>query len=75
MAKYTVLLTTWANAAVTVETDETDPDLILEEAWQNTPVVCAQCAGWGREWSLEVGDDWNPGEDENGKPTIYKEGE
>jgi hypothetical protein len=75
MAKYTVLLVSHANATVTVETDETDPERILEAAWENTPSICAQCGGWGRKFSLELGDEWEPVEDENGNPTIYKEDE
>ena len=75
MAKYVVLLVGHANATVTVETDETDPERILEEAWENTPSICAQCGGWGQIFSLELGDEWEPVEDEDGKPTIYKEDE
>lgn len=75
MAKYTVPLTSWANATVTVETDETDPEKIVELAYDDTPGICAQCGGWGRTFSLEIGDEWEtvPRSDDDPTPTIYRE--
>lgn len=74
MPKYRVPLSGYASATVTVETDETDPERILEEALQEgVPSICAQCSGWGRSHSLEVGDEWEPVEDENGTPIVYEE--
>ena len=75
MAKYTVLLVTWANATVTVETDETDPERIAELAYENAPDICAQCGGWGRDFSLEIGDEWDtvPRSGDDPSPTIYRE--
>jgi hypothetical protein len=75
MPKYRVPLTTYASATVTVETDETDPEKIAELALaQGVPGICAQCGGWGRDHSLEIGDEWEPVM--NGKteePEVYKE--
>lgn len=75
MAKYTVPLTTWANATVTVETDSTDPEEIAQLAWENTPDICANCGGWGRDFSLEIGDEWEsvPRSKDDSTPTIYRE--
>jgi hypothetical protein len=74
MPKYTVPLTSWANIAVTVETDETDPEKIAELAIeQASPYLCHQCSG-ERNDSLEIGDDWEPvrhGAD--GPPSMTKE--
>lgn len=74
MAKYTVPLTSWANIAVTVETDETDPEKIAELAMeQASPYLCHQCSG-DRNDSLEIGDDWEPVRAEaDGLPNITKE--
>jgi hypothetical protein len=75
MPKYRVPLTTYASASILVETDETDPEKILEEALgEGVPGICAQCSGWGRNHSLEVGDEWEPVQDvETGEPEIYEE--
>lgn len=75
MTKYTVPLTGYANATVTVETDETDPETILELAYEKgAPDVCAQCGGWGRDFSLEIGDEWEPiRNDKTGEIEMYKE--
>lgn len=36
----------------------------VEEAYQEVPGdVCAQCSGWGKSWSLDLGD-WEVAEDE-----------
>lgn len=126
MPKYCVPLTGYANASVVVETDETDPEKILEEALvglrevpvpsgqgcqgavrpaartcengldgalarslrdqhshrsrqrdgvllaKGVPGVCAQCSGWGRDHSLEVGDEWEPVTNKDGQPEAYE---
>lgn len=75
MPKWTVPLTGWANLAVTVETDETDPEKIAELAAETASAsLCHQCGG-SRNDSLEIGDDWNPvrGIDGSGPPEMTKE--
>ncbi|MGN6128502.1 MAG: hypothetical protein ACTHON_18240 [Humibacter sp.] len=72
MPKYRVPMTTWANATVDVETDETDPEKIFELATEGAPSICAQCSGWGRKHSLEIGDDWEPATDEEGGASVYE---
>jgi hypothetical protein len=74
MAKYTVPLTGWANIAVTVETDETDPEEIAELAQMEAGAsLCHHCSD-SRNDSLEIGDEWEPViSDETGKPEITKE--
>lgn len=60
--KYVVHMTTTASLSVEVEIpDDLDEQAAkaaaIEEAYQNAPSnVCAQCGGWGREWSLELGE-------------------
>jgi hypothetical protein len=34
-------------------------DLLSEKASEELPSgVCAQCSGWERKWSLDMGDEW-----------------
>ena len=60
MPKYRVYLTTTASAAVDIEVpdDVTDPDEIAELAWSESefPTLSAQASGWGRPWSLDLGE-------------------
>lgn len=75
MTRYTVPLTSWANIAVTVETDETDPEKIAELAIEAaSPTLCHQCGG-SRNDSLEIGDEWDAarGLDGDGPPEVTKE--
>lgn len=70
MPRYTVPLTTWANTAVTVETDETDPEVIVALAESEVYVsLCHQCAS-----HADIGDEWQAVMHE-GKPEVYKEDE
>lgn len=72
MAKYRVYLTTGASLGVTVEVDDSlDPDAAreaaIEKAFDEAPRgVCAQCSGWGKKWSLDLGE-WDVERDANGK--------
>jgi hypothetical protein len=62
--RYTVPLTTWANCAVTVETDSTDPNVIARLAEEQAePSLCHQCADTAND-SLEIGDEWTAVESE-----------
>jgi hypothetical protein len=71
MAKYRVNLTGYADASITVETEETDPGRIYEEAMtEGVPGLCAQCSGWGRDHSLDVGDEWEPETDRETKEVV-----
>jgi hypothetical protein len=75
MAKKTVLFTTTLGVTVTVETDSTDPEEIIEQAWNEAPgSICANCSGWGQAWSRD-----DSGELEvvlvDGEPEIYTEDE
>lgn len=62
MARYRIPMTTHADASIEIETDETDPEKIIEAAYEQAdfPTLCAQCSGWGRDESLELGDVWEP---------------
>lgn len=72
MPKYRVTFTGSASATVDVETDETDPEVIAELAYQEDfPTVCAQCSGWGRSYSLEIPDEWEVFTEKN-VPVITK---
>lgn len=55
MPKYRVYLQTSASMTVTVEAE--DPDAALDAAYEEAPGgVCAQCSGWGKNWSLDLGE-------------------
>lgn len=40
--------------------DELTEDDLTDLAYEymDTPSICAQCSGWGQEWSLELSDEW-----------------
>ena len=61
MSKYTVPLKTGAYAFVTVEADSAE-DAVDAVFNGDLPWVCAQCSGWGRQFSLELGD-WDVDDD------------
>ncbi|OEV11332.1 hypothetical protein [Streptomyces nanshensis] len=70
--RYVVPLTTAANIAVTVETDETDPEkiaeLAIEQAEQAMPELCRQCSD-----TVELGDDYRPVRmNDDSVPTVTK---
>lgn len=54
MTTYTVPLTTYVDTAVRVETDPSDPDVIVELALELVDIgsLCHQCG------DVELGDDW-----------------
>lgn len=55
MPSYTVDFTTTASVTVKVEAD--DPDSAIDFAYDEMPAeICAQCSGWGRNWSKEEGE-------------------
>ena len=75
MAKYRVNMQTVATTVIEVEVpdDVTDLEEIAEIAANEGefPTICAQCAGWGREYSLDMDGEWNVSEYE-GKPLIER---
>lgn len=72
MPTYSVPLTGYANIAVKVETEETDPEKIVELAQENVRAsLCHQCRGSESNDSLELGDDWSPVVFD-GKPEVYQ---
>lgn len=71
MTVYQVSFETWAGGHIQVETDETDPERIVEAAYEEgIPGLCAGCSGWGRDHSLELGDEWEVVKREDGTPYI-----
>ncbi len=60
MPRYTVYLTTVANASfeIDVPDDLTHPDEIAEYAYSHgeNPTLDAQASGWGQPWSLSLGE-------------------
>lgn len=65
MAKYRVYYTTTASSTVVVEAaDESEARERAEDEFE-FPSLCAQCAGWGRSYSLDLAE-WEQVEDGGG---------
>lgn len=57
MPTYSIGFRTGAFTTVTIEADNLDQ--ALEEAYkEGFPSLCGQCAGSGRDQSMDLGDDW-----------------
>lgn len=55
MPTFRVYLETGASLTVTVEA--ADEGAAIEEAFANVPRdICANCSGWGQNWSRELGE-------------------
>lgn len=61
MPKYRVHLRTIAMTMVEVEADSKD-DAYDKALDAGMPQICAQCSGWGSDTNLELGDQWDLGE-------------
>jgi hypothetical protein len=57
MPKYRVDLVT--TSSFTIEVEAEDKDEAIEKAAQEVPGICARCSGWGQDYSLELGDEWD----------------
>ena len=68
MAKYRVQLETIASMTIEVEAESEEEalDMAFDDA---PPDVCAQCSGWGQEWSLELGE-WDQPRNRYGKVNM-----
>lgn len=61
MSRYDIYLNAGASLAVHVEAD--DLESAVEAAYRQAPSgVCAQCSGWGRPYSIDIGE-WELDED------------
>lgn len=58
--KYRVYLRTMASTQIEVEAES--EEAAIEQAMDNTPYVCAQCAGWGQRAGIELGE-WEPNDE------------
>lgn len=64
MAKYLVRYQGYVDAGVWVNVD--DPDDAWDASYENLPMLCAHCTGYGRNgWFMELGDGWESYEIEN----------
>lgn len=60
-----------SDVVITEENGAADKEAILEEAYQEgVPSLCAQCSGWGRNYSRDLGDELEVVEDDNKQPLI-----
>jgi hypothetical protein len=59
MPKYIVWFTTVASTSISVEAE--NKEAAIDAAYEcEFPTICAQCSGWGRDFNLELGDEWTP---------------
>jgi hypothetical protein len=74
MPEYEVYLKTRAEAVITVTAD--DPDAAITAALDDPPTICAQCSGWRKGFSLDLGD-WvvaaEPWPASDGYPAVVEE--
>lgn len=58
MPTYDVYLCTYASTVITVEAEDREraEEKALVEG--RMPTICAQCSGWGSNYNLEIGSDW-----------------
>ncbi len=74
MPKYRITLATSASVTATVEAD--DDEIAVDMVFDMVPSeVCAQCSGWGKNWSLDIGQ-WDVAEDHNKQeypPTLVED--
>lgn len=54
MPKYRVWLQTNAEFGVSVEAE--DEEAAIEAAFEHTRGICAQCSGWGKDTSIDLGE-------------------
>jgi len=43
---------------LTIDVEADDEEQAQEKAWDNAPSLCAQCTGWGREYSIDEDNAW-----------------
>lgn len=62
MSRYALIYTQTVSATVWIEADsieDAEEKCDTDEAWEALPRdVCAQCGGWGRDYSLELDGTW-----------------
>lgn len=57
MPKYMVNFVATASMTITVEAE--DAEAAIEAAHEDAPTgVCAQCSGWGQDFSLDLSGEW-----------------
>lgn len=66
MPKYRVHFTTGASTYVDVEADSPDEAREIADENFDSPFICAQCSGWGQQYDLELGDEWQQDESAEG---------
>jgi len=42
-------------------------ELAIDKAYDKAPSICAQCSGWARDYSLDLGDEWTVTDDDDDK--------
>lgn len=57
-----------------VDVDGVTVEMLRDKIEENyeTPNLCAQCSGWGRDYSLDLGDEWEVDEGENAIREVKK---
>lgn len=65
MPKYRVYYTTVASISVVVEADDAFSAREAADERFPDPSICAQCSGWGQDYSLDLGE-WEQDESDTG---------
>lgn len=71
MSKWRAYYTTIASTTVEVEADDYNGALAAAEEYESThgmPSLCAACSGWGKGYSVDLGE-WEPADEKYG-PNI-----
>jgi hypothetical protein len=54
MPKYRVNMYEWTSVMIEVEADSEEK--AIDKAFGEVEGICAQCSGWGQEWSRDTGE-------------------
>ena len=57
-----------------VDVDALTVDDLMDTIYEtmDTPQICAQCSGWGQDYGLELGDEWEIDDDPKEKNPDYR---
>lgn len=65
MPKYRIHFTATASTTVVVEADDASEAREIADDQFASPSICAQCSGWGQDYSMDLGE-WEQDEADDG---------
>jgi hypothetical protein len=69
MPKYRVYFTTGASSSVVVEAEDRSDAIDKASDEFAYPSICAQCSGWGQDYSMDLGE-WEPDMSDEGVEEV-----